>query len=87
MLRDMPAPLLQEWIVYFEMEPFGELRADARAGTLASLLANIHRDEKKQREPFEPGDFFPALGKRERPGWQKIFEGMQAFKMRLKDGP
>ncbi len=80
----MPAPLLFEWMSYAAIEPFGETLADLRAGVLASLLANIHRDSKKQRQPFEPGDFFPWIEKREKPGWEKIFEGMQAFDMRVK---
>ena len=84
LLQQMPAPLLIEWMAYYSLEPFGETLADVRAGVLASLTANIHRDEKKQREPYQPGDFFPWLGKREKPAWEKIFEGMQAFNMRVK---
>jgi hypothetical protein len=84
MLQRMPARLLAEWMAYYTIEPFGGSMADLRAGVLASLLANIHRDAKQQREPYQPGDFFPWLGKREKPGWEKIFEGMQAFNMRVK---
>ena len=87
LLQDMPAPLLIEWMAYFEIEPFGETMADLRAGVQASLLANIHRDDKKQREPYQPGDFFPWLGKHKRPAWEKIFDGMQAFNMRMKATP
>jgi hypothetical protein len=84
MLNRMPARLLNEWLEYNSIEPFGGHLPDLRAGVLASLLANIHRDDKQQREPYQPGDFFPWLGKREKPGWEKIFTGMQAFTMRVK---
>jgi hypothetical protein len=84
LLARMPVPLLVEWMAYYSLEPFGPSMDDLRAGVLASLTANIHRDEKKQRNPFEPGDFFPWLGKRDKPGWEKVFDGMQAFNMRVK---
>jgi hypothetical protein len=84
LLQRMPVPLLIEWMAYYSIEPFGSNMDDLRAGVLASLTANIHRDEKKQRQPFEPADFFPWLGKREKPGWERVFEGMQAFNMRVK---
>lgn len=33
--------------------------ADQRHGIACSLLANVNRDAKKRREPFEPKDFIP----------------------------
>jgi hypothetical protein len=39
----------------------GEKRADYRAGVVASLLANIHRDEKKRPTAYKPEDFFASL--------------------------
>lgn len=80
----MSAPLLMEWMAYYTIEPFGEARADLRAGVIASLLANIHRDDKQQREPFEPGDFFASIGKREKRPWEKVFDRMRGFNMRMK---
>lgn len=40
---------------------------DYRAGVIASLLANIHRDPKKQRQPYTPHDFFPSIPKPKAP--------------------
>ena len=34
---------LSEWMVYYELEPFGEERADLRAGIVASTVANVNR--------------------------------------------
>lgn len=32
---------------------------DSRFGILCSLLANIHRDRKKQKKGYKPSDFMP----------------------------
>lgn len=47
-----------EWAAFAELEPFGEERADWRAGMVASVIANVNRDPKKGR-PFQPRDFMP----------------------------
>lgn len=43
------------------LEPFGSLADDFRAGQIASVMANVHRDPKVKRDAFEPADFMPAL--------------------------
>lgn len=47
-------------MVYAGVEPFGETQQEYRAGLIASMVANTARDEKKQRKPFQPGDFMRA---------------------------
>lgn len=44
--------------------------ADGRFGVLCSLIANIHRDKKKQSKPFTPADFMPnrRKGGKAKPG-------------------
>lgn len=44
-------------MAYYDIEPFGEFRAELRNGEVCSVLANINRDVKKQPDPFEPLDF------------------------------
>lgn len=51
---------LSEWLAYYELEPFGEERADLRMGILASVFANANRDPKKGRA-FKPQDFIPSF--------------------------
>lgn len=46
---------LSEWMAYYRLEPFGEFRADVRAGMVASTFANVHR--KRGAQPFSPLDF------------------------------
>jgi hypothetical protein len=47
---------LSEWIAYYNLDPFGEARADYRAAMLACLTANINRGK---HEPFKISDFMP----------------------------
>lgn len=53
----MPSSEFSEWMAFAALEPFGENRADLRAGIVASTLANIHR--KKGAKAFAPTDFMP----------------------------
>ncbi len=44
-------------MAFYGLEPWGSHYDDLRAGTIASMLANIHRNEKVRREPFGPLEF------------------------------
>lgn len=48
-------------MLYASHEPFGPPREDQRAGTVAAVIANVNRDEKRRAEPFGVEDFFPPL--------------------------
>lgn len=65
MLARMTWDQLLTWSAFAEIEPFGEERADLRAGIIASTIANVNRDPKKGR-PFKPGDFMPEFGSAKR---------------------
>ena len=43
-----------------------EQRADARAALVASVIANIARDKKKKRKPFDISDFMISTKKKKR---------------------
>jgi len=47
---------LTEWMAYYQMEPFGEERADLRSAIVASVTANA---ASKRR--FKPADFMPRF--------------------------
>ena len=84
----MSAEMFGEWLAFAELEPFGETRADLRAGVLASLQANLYRNERKRAEPYDPGDFFPTLKPRAAAAplpWQALLIKMQAIGAQLKD--
>ena len=49
---------LAEWMAYYSTEPFGEQRADYRAGLLAATVANSAGAGKKNKA-LQPTDFIP----------------------------
>jgi len=51
---------LSEWMAFFGLEPFGEERADLRAGIVASTVANVNRGKGKRA--FKPQEFMPQFG-------------------------
>jgi len=55
MLRRMTSSELSEWMAYDSLEPFGERRADLRAGIISSLIFNVNRG--KNVKPKSPMDF------------------------------
>lgn len=63
MLARIDSRELTEWFAYAQVEPFGEARADLRAGIVASTVANTARDTKKRQEPFKPSEFMPSFEK------------------------
>ena len=52
-------------MAYYGLAPFGEERADLRAGIVASTVANANRDATRRAQAFEPSDFMPQFGRRE----------------------
>lgn len=62
MLEAVPARTLDDWKRFFELEPFGEERADLRAGIVAAAVANCFRP--RGARALRPQDFMPAFGRR-----------------------
>jgi hypothetical protein len=50
-----------EWQAWYELNPWGEDRADLRAGIIASTIANTNRG--KGQKAFKPSDFMPEFDK------------------------
>jgi hypothetical protein len=61
LLGELSSRQLAEWLAFFRLEPWGEERADLRAGIVASTVANVHRDGKKRRKPYSPEEFMPRF--------------------------
>jgi hypothetical protein len=59
MLAAMRPRHLGEWAALARLSPWGESRADLRAGIVAAIIANTHRDPKRKAAPFRPKDFMP----------------------------
>jgi hypothetical protein len=65
MLAVMPYRVYQDWMTYYELEPFGEERADLRAGIIAATIANCLA-RRKGRPAFRVTDFMPRFGREKR---------------------
>lgn len=51
-----------EWMAFFQLQPYGEWRADFRTASLMALIANVNRDPNKSKE-YAPQDFMPDFEK------------------------
>jgi len=60
MLARMPYRIYREWQTYAAIEPFGDERADLRAGIVACTIANCLA-RKKGKPAFKPADFMPLF--------------------------
>lgn len=60
MLARMPWRIWREWQIYNQIEPFGEERADLRAGIIASTIANCLA-RQKGKPAFRVEDFMPKF--------------------------
>ena len=67
---------LTEWRAYCGIEPFGEERADLRAGIVASTVANVFR--KSGTQPYKAQDFMPKFEK-PRQDWREQLERVKAI--------
>lgn len=56
----MPNADFMELMIAHQMEPFGDLRGDYQAGTIAAMIANVNR--KPNSKPFGPDDFLLFKG-------------------------
>lgn len=61
LLASIDSAELTEWMAFERLEPFGDLHADFRAGSICAALVNLHVPEGKPA--LRPADFMPALAK------------------------
>jgi hypothetical protein len=59
MLAEMRPSELGEWMAFWQIEPWGDERADLRTAINTAVLANVNRDSKRRPNPFTPKDFMP----------------------------
>ncbi|WP_137923951.1 hypothetical protein [Cupriavidus sp. 2SB] len=46
-------------MAFYRLEPWGSHYDDLRAGAVASMIGNVHRDRQKHPQPFGDLDFTP----------------------------
>jgi hypothetical protein len=84
MLARMPAPLFTEWMLYAQLELFGEERADLRAGIVAATVANVHRG--KDDKALTPQDFMPRFEEQpepKAPDWERMLHMVEMWNAAL----
>lgn len=57
--REIDSREFSEWLAFYDLEPFGELRADLRSGLICASMANAWRG--KDDPAAKPSDFMPLL--------------------------
>lgn len=63
MLDGTDPALLLEWFAYYQLEPFGEERADLRNAINCIAIMNAMGTKKKVGE-WKPADFMPNFGEK-----------------------
>jgi len=66
-----------EWVAFYQLEPWGEVRADYRSAIVSTILANSNR--AKNTPPFKPLDFMPFVHKKEKMSQQDIKSTLTVF--------
>ena len=59
LLRSLTAKQFAEWRAFYGLDPFGDQRADLRAGIISSVISNRMRG--KNENPMEPMQFMPYI--------------------------
>ena len=52
MLRRHTAKWFRDWEMYYELEPFGEMRADFRAASIVQMIYNVNRGKDQKAKPL-----------------------------------
>lgn len=50
---------MSEWMAYYRIEPFGEMRADLRQQSICATIANANRGKRGRRFKLKHFDLFP----------------------------
>jgi hypothetical protein len=83
--RSLTAKQFLEWEAYARLEPFNELRADYRAASIATMIANVNRDAKKHPKAYVLEDFVLKYEEKEQGAssqpWQQKLAIAQAICM------
>jgi hypothetical protein len=76
----MPYAEFIQWIARYRLSPFGDERADLRAGIVASTMANCHATRRSKA--FEPSDFMPKFEGSGRKGAERMTDSEMASKFK-----
>ena len=80
MLSRISSRELAEWLAYSGLAPFGDERADLRAGIIAATTANAFR--KSDTPPYKPQDFVPRF-EPPKEDWRLVLEKVKGLNAAL----
>ena len=81
LLKNISSRELTEWAEYYKLEPFGEERADLRAGIIGATIANVNRG--KGGKTFTPQDFMPKFDQPKQT-WQEQLKVVELLNVAFK---
>jgi hypothetical protein len=61
MLAAMRPSQLGEWLALYDIDPWGEQRADLRAGIVAAEVHNAAGSKRKDNQPITADQFMPYV--------------------------
>ena len=64
LLSRIDARELSEWEAYYKIEPFGQQVSNFTVATVAAVVANANRSQKKRTKAFSPDDFMVKFRKK-----------------------
>lgn len=76
LLAEIPAPLFDEWMAFYSLDPWGENRADFRIAQLTTRVYNYLRSAEEK--PYSPVDFMPYVDKPPPPSPEELQERLLA---------
>ena len=65
--------------MYADLEPFDEVRGDARAAQVVAAVYNVNRDPKKRRKPYGVEETILRFGDDKPVKTQKTWQQMKAI--------
>jgi hypothetical protein len=63
MLARMSSKEITEWMIFYELEPFGSEASYLGHAITSSVVANVNKTKGK---PSKPEDFMPKFGRKQR---------------------
>lgn len=79
MLENISSTMLQEWMIFYSIDPFGEKRGDLRAAMLAAVTAKSMGAKRVDPRKFVLD--FETKRIRQAGQWQRDLQALKAFSM------
>jgi hypothetical protein len=78
LLSEISSSELNDWIAFYQIEPFGCAADDMRAAIIASAAGNAYRFQKQGNKPWNVEDYIPNREPQEEPRQTKKEQMMMA---------